>query len=1217
MSGGATRPVPLGEECQQNDHMSQQENTIGFYLECCFEYIVDHLDWKDLLPYEYFNRDDRMKIRGMSKKASNPRDVTQFSLETIIEMNHPDKFSKLLEVVEEAENPKILKILTAQAIPQNANKGDKIIGKYIKKIMDNLNVVDILPCLRAHGVISQRECEEALGQIQLGGRALAAFDLSLMIPNRHDSWLATFILALIESDHADNHRSIANAISHDLVLVADEYLKLKEPKPEWKDFLKYKGEVCLASLSSVFSFREEDGKRRQCPPSNHADGTGEAPEPRMHELHVSFDGKQRQCPPSDHANGSTEAPEPRMHDLQVSFDSGEPSQNNLSPAKFEAEEKSILTKQEDNSSVQSMDLSFSSLLIDTENTSESGSQETSGRARDHLDSSSGEEALDNALNDLKVPEKSHLNTQKSFSFDAIKDGKRTNVSAEKSMKDKDCCGEIDLSPYQKLTQPKYNEVGEKCAELHKVREKSRSPPEKNINETRELYRRSPEGLNITGDTPDDLSIETDLVEDKDIELRGYQNELAAPAIEGKNVVIVAPTGSGKTRVAFKIIQEHIRRQLGHGIPKVIFLVNQVALANQQGSECKKLLPKYKTHTITGDSQRSKNEFLKDFIDKRDILIVTAQVLLDSLVRKEIENICRFSLIIFDECHHTQSNHTFNQIMWLYLDMKFKKEVVNLPQIVGLTASVGVGKSRDTEKAVDHIKHLMANLDAEVICTVERNIGELREHVSLPDEEIKTVQKREKDFFGIAVDKLMSTLEQRMATSSLVKEMSEAEKFEGALKAPATKGNAAYTQWVSKLWQETAKLKDSRARKFLHPIRAHLECYNNALIIYNDARVDDALRYLDGEMTKWKENAIMDENEKLIYRAYKKLISCDFRVKCSENPKLDKLREMILKSYEGERGADSRGIIFVKTRELARAIVSWMKDTPGLRELGPIQFVGQNMSADKGGMTKVEQDEALKYFREGRHKIIVATSVAEEGLDITKCNLVIRYDHVTNEISKVQSRGRGRAADSKYVLIAEESTGMAEKEELNMIREVMMRKAIISLQDYIQRFPERFHSELKRFQEEANLDRKLKTLGTRRKLGMSGIGQFELKCLRCDSFICMSDNVKKVKEAHHVVVDETLPDRVDFVKGGATRFADDSIQFSGKVICKSCGGNLGVICIYRNLEFPVPKIENFLVVDRNGRQNTCKKWKGAPFVVEKLSNEDFKEILEARGATGDL
>jgi len=48
---------------------------------------------------------------------------------------------------------------------------------------------------------------------------------------------------------------------------------------------------------------------------------------------------------------------------------------------------------------------------------------------------------------------------------------------------------------------------------------------------------------------------------------------------------------------------------------------------------------------------------------------------------------------------------------------------------------------------------------------------------------------------------------------------------------------------------------------------------------------------------------------------------------------------------------------------------------------------------------------LKAFKEGNHKIIIATSVAEEGLDVRTCNWVIKYEHVTNATARVQSRGR--------------------------------------------------------------------------------------------------------------------------------------------------------------------------------------------------------------------
>ena len=119
------------------------------------------------------------------------------------------------------------------------------------------------------------------------------------------------------------------------------------------------------------------------------------------------------------------------------------------------------------------------------------------------------------------------------------------------------------------------------------------------------------------------------------------------------------------------------------------------------------------------------------------------------------------------------------------------------------------------------------------------------------------------------------------------------------------------------------------------------------------------------------------------------------------------------------------------------------------------------------MTQNEQEAVIKAFRNGSVNIIVATTVAEEGLDISDCNYVIRYNMKGNEISTMQSRGRIRARDGKYsVVVSAESEGVA-REEQNCYREMLMVEAIgqvqkMSREEFKKKVSSNYHPEMHLF-----------------------------------------------------------------------------------------------------------------------------------------------------------
>lgn len=95
--------------------------------------------------------------------------------------------------------------------------------------------------------------------------------------------------------------------------------------------------------------------------------------------------------------------------------------------------------------------------------------------------------------------------------------------------------------------------------------------------------------------------------------------------------------------------------------------------------------------------------------------------------------------------------------------------------------------------------------------------------------------------------------------------------------------------------------------------------------------------------------------------------------------------------------------------------------------------------------QLAQKDTIRSFRQGDLNLLISTSVAEEGLDIPECNLVVRYGLLTNEIAQKQASGRARARRSQYSVVAQRGGREERREHLNEYLDELTGQAIAVVQ----------------------------------------------------------------------------------------------------------------------------------------------------------------------------
>jgi ERCC4-related helicase len=482
-----------------------------------------------------------------------------------------------------------------------------------------------------------------------------------------------------------------------------------------------------------------------------------------------------------------------------------------------------------------------------------------------------------------------------------------------------------------------------------------------------------------------------LIKQNSISRREYQESIFINCLN-TNCLVVIPTGLGKTIIALMLAVQRLTEVKDS---KIILLAPTKPLVDQHYNSFLKLieLPEESLISLTGSIPPEKRKTLWTDIK---IAFMTPQVLQNDLI-SGLYSIKDVSLMIFDECHRAVGDYAYCFLAKKYIDL------ANNSQILGLTASPGSteGKINEIKQNlfINHIE-IRTEKDMDVKPYIHKVDNEWIK-IKLPSEflEVKTIlEQMLKEYYKILKEnELLGSYDINKVTRKDLLKVSN-----------------IINRRISTARNSDEKFQMFNAKK----ITANAIRLSHMTELIETQGVSALKDYFEKNEEKIKKNTANKSLKELFYdknfKQARDLINILYS-KGVVHPKIEKLQTLLMDQIKSN--PDSRILVFCHFRDSVNNIVKIFENNKVIKIH---KFVGQATRGTDRGLTQKEQLNLLNEFKEGIYNTLVGTSVAEEGLDIEECDLVVFYDVVPSAIRSIQRRGRtGRKKEGKvFVLMAE-------------------------------------------------------------------------------------------------------------------------------------------------------------------------------------------------------